>query len=226
LVKVLSHDVANTVSGVVFHAESLDSIARDPSTKEHAGRIGRLAERLSEILSSVREEEVYNAIKSQALLEKVDLRSACLEAIEHFSWELREKNIHVDLNVPEGLQVKANRVALVNQVLVNLLSNCVKFSDSGGRILLHTEETPDEIRLLVCDQGIGIAKEKLTDLFHGQSIFSSRGTEKEKGSGFGTKLIGEYMKLFGGKVRVESALRGDGTASSGTIVRLVFPRKF
>jgi adenylate cyclase len=175
-------------------------------------------------LDGVRAEEVYNAVKTAPHLEKVNVQSACLEAIEHFSWELREKNIKVDLNVPEDICVMANRSAFVNQVLVNLLSNCVKFSDSGSSILIHAEDYPHEIRLLICDQGVGIAKEKLPHLFEGPQIFSNPGTAREKGSGFGTKLIGEYMKLFGGRVRVESVLREAGPVNSGTIVRLIFPK--
>lgn len=228
LVKVLSHDVANTVSGVIFHSESLHLISENPRSKEHTDRINRLAKRLSDILNAVRAEEVYNSIKSQALLEKVDLREACVEAIDRFSWELQEKNIQVGLEVPEGLCVTANRSALVNQVLVNLLSNCIKFSEPGKPIGFRVEERPSDTILVVWDKGRGIPQEKLPGLFDQAPLFSSSGTNSERGTGFGTKLIGEYMKLFGGQINVASECvdRNPDQAFSGTAVHLIFPRHF
>lgn len=226
LVKVLSHDVANTVSGVVFHSETLDLISENSRTREHANRIGRLAQRLGEILNTVRAEEVYNSFKSQALLEKVELRDACEEAIDHFSWELSEKNINVGLEVPAGLAVTANRSALVNQVLVNLLSNCIKFSEPGKDVGFRVVESTSDTVLIVWDRGVGIPQEKLPGLFGQAPLFSSSGTNSERGTGFGTKLIGEYMKLFGGKINVESVHREFDHIQSGTAVHLIFPRNF
>lgn len=224
LVKVLSHDVANTVSGVVFHTECLDSIAVDTVAREHVGRIHRLTRKLTEILSTVRAEEVYSSMKSDSLLEKVELRGACIAAIERFSWELEEKNISMNLEVPGGLCIKANRSALVNQVLVNLLSNCIKFSEPGSQGGFRVEEKEREIVLVVWDEGIGIPAEKLPGLFTNSEVYSSAGTQQERGTGFGTKLIGEYMKLFGGTVLIESVFRQSENGVSGTTIRLVFPR--
>ncbi len=223
LVRVLSHDVANTVSGLMYHTEMLEELCQDESLRNHAQRITKSTGQLDQILRAVRQEEVFHSFKSHSDLQLVEVVAACNEVVSHYAWELEKKNISIRVEVPLEKFVRADRSALINQVLANLLSNSIKFTETGHNIWISYFEQPDEVGIAIKDEGIGIPPNEVDLIFKGKKLFSNKGTENEQGSGLGTSLVGEYMRLFGGRIEVHSIHRSQN-ANSGTTVRLIFPR--
>lgn len=221
LVRVLSHDVANTVSGLMYHSEMLKEHVNGEAD-QHLSRINRSTNQLNDILNSVRQEEVYHVFKQNADIQKVELAPACWEAVHNFSWQIDEKSLKVQVDVEAGLMVRADRTALIHQVLSNILSNSIKFCEAGRSIQFAGFKKGNDLVLEVRDQGQGILPEEVEHLFNRKKLFSHKGTGNEQGTGFGTSLIAEYMKLFGGQVEV-SSVHHSVSADSGTVVRLVFP---
>lgn len=224
LVKVLTHDVANTLGGLQFHSEALKELTEDANHQAHAERIYNSTNKLDKMLRSVRGEEMLHSFKAHTSLKWVELNSACLEAIHQYSWELKEKNIKISLSVPPQKFVRADASALVNQVLSNLISNSIKFTEPGRCIHIFMEERKEQWVLGIQDEGTGIHPDNLNHIFKGQIVFTEKGTANEKGTGLGTSLVGEYMKLFGGQIEVTSVHRSIDPQSSGTTVRLIFPK--
>lgn len=223
LVRVLSHDVANTVSGLMYHTEMLEELCQDDVLRNHVHRITKSTGQLDQILRTVRQEEVFHSFKSHHDLQLVEVGAACREAASHYTWELEEKNISVTIEVPPGKFIRADRSALINQVLSNLLSNSIKFTESGCNIWMTYFEQKNEVGIAVKDEGLGIPPNEVDLIFKGKKLFSNKGTQNEKGTGLGTSLVREYMKLFGGRIEVQSIHRSQN-ALSGTTVRLIFPR--
>lgn len=222
LVRVLSHDVANTVSGVMFHSEMLKEHSIGPEAGSHVDKISTSISKLGTLLNSVRSEEVLHAFRSHTELEQVEVSEICREVVGHFNWELQEKEIQIKLSLQEPCYVHAQRSALANQVLANILSNAIKFSDVGKTIEVSCKGGDSAVVISIRDEGVGIPPEDLVHLFKGTRIISSKGTANESGSGIGTYLVSEYMKIFGGYIEVSSVHRRVSTAS-GTTVSLVFP---
>jgi signal transduction histidine kinase len=223
LVKVLSHDVANGVSGLSFHTEMLRDLCKVPELSIHIERIFTSTTKLDNMLKSVRQEEVFYSFRSHHQLQLVNVKQACLEAINQYKFELEEKKLSVHDDLPDGKFVRADRSALINQVISNLLSNSIKFSPMSRSIYFSFAERNCDLVLSIRDEGTGIHPEDLPHMFLGKKIISHKGTANEKGSGLGSSLIGEYMKIFGGKIEVES-IHHSQNRQSGTTVRLVFPR--
>ncbi|MNK89587.1 Histidine protein kinase DivJ [compost metagenome] len=223
LVKVLSHDVANGVSGLSFHTEMLRDLCKIPELSIHIERIFTSTLKLDKMLKSVRQEEVFYSFRSHHQLQLVNVKQACLEAINQYKFELQEKKLSVHDELPDGKFVHADRSALINQVISNLLSNSIKFSSANRSIYFSWAERNCDLILTIRDEGTGIHPEDLPHMFLGKKIISHKGTANEKGSGLGSSLIGEYMKIFGGKIEVES-IHHSQNRQSGTTVRLVFPR--
>lgn len=224
LVRVLSHDVANTLSGIAYHSGVLKEQCAGAPAELHVDRIAHSMNQLNSVLKSVRHEQVFYAFQEHGQMTEVPLREACEEALSHFSWQLELKNIQPVLRVPAEAAVRADRSALVNQVLGNLISNSIKFSHQGGLLKISYRESVSEFVLSLQDEGTGILPEEIPLLFKGKQLFSHRGTANESGSGLGTSLVGEYMRLFGGRVEVQSVHHSKGGAS-GTTVILKFPRE-
>ncbi len=222
LVRVLSHDVANTVSGLLYHSEMLKDHVTAQAADAHLDRINKSTTKLNQILKSVRQEEVYHVFKQNAEMQLVELASACWEAVNHYSWQIEEKELLIEVEIENDLCVRADRSALINQVLSNILSNSIKFSEPGREIRLLAQKKDDGVVLEIRDQGLGIHPSEVSLLFKRNRLFSHKGTGNEEGTGFGTSLIAEYMQLFGGQVEVSSVHHSIHPAS-GTTVKLVFP---
>nr|WP_080602414.1 sensor histidine kinase [Bdellovibrio bacteriovorus] len=222
LVRVLSHDVANTVSGLLYHSEMLKDHVNAKAADAHLDRINKSTNKLNQILKSVRQEEVYHVFKQNAEMQLVELVSACWEAVNHYSWQIEEKELLIEVEIENDLCVRADRSALVNQVLSNVLSNSIKFCEPGREIRLLAQRQGDSVVLEIRDQGMGIHPNEVHLLFNRNKLFSHKGTGNEEGTGFGTSLIAEYMQLFGGQVEV-SSVHHSVSQASGTTVKLVFP---
>ncbi|WP_413578212.1 7TM diverse intracellular signaling domain-containing protein [Bdellovibrio sp. HCB290] len=223
LVRVLSHDVANTASGLLYHSEMLKMHIQSEGAVAHLDRIHSATDQLIQILKSVRHEEVYHVFKEHADLEILELLPICEEVVRQYAWQLKEKKLQAQLNVPAHITVRADRSALLNQVLSNLLSNAIKFSNEHKVITLNVHESADSVVCAITDQGVGITSEDLAQIFSQKRLITNRGTLNEVGTGLGTTLIAEYMRLFGGKVEISSVHHSQNT-ESGTTVRLIFPK--
>jgi signal transduction histidine kinase len=122
---------------------------------------------------------------------------------------LYPKNIIMENKVGEKVAAFADP-NVVNLVLRNLILNAVKFTESGGRIWISSQENGKEITVSVSDNGIGIQPEIKEMLFEKTSGYSTRGTANEKGTGLGLILCKEFVEKNGGRIWLESEL-GKGT---------------
>jgi len=109
---------------------------------------------------------------------------------------------------------------LVDIVIRNLLSNAIKYTNHGGRITVHVkekEETAEWVTIRICDNGVGITPERQKKLFTGHEIESTPGTDSEKGTGIGLRLVHELVTLSKGTITVES------TPGTGTCFTVILP---
>jgi len=99
-------------------------------------------------------------------------------------------------------------------IIRNLLSNAIKFTPEGGEIHISSlEKNENYVQILVEDTGVGISKENLEDIMEVHSGFSTKGTNNEKGTGLGLKLIKEFVEKNEGKIKIESEVN-EGTKIS------------
>ena len=141
--------------------------------------------------------------------ENVVLADVVTEIEPLFIPAARNKNIQIHTNIPDHLNAYADKV-LLGTVIRNLISNAVKFTHPGGKIMISAKENDQEVVFSVADSGIGIPKERVEELFRIDKSFSTEGTDKEKGTGLGLILCREFIEKHGGKIWAESS----GTNSS------------
>lgn len=125
----------------------------------------------------------------------------------------KQLELHYLIDIPE---IKADRETLAT-VLRNLVSNAIKYSKPGGKILFSSTRESERICLSVQDTGIGIKPENLKRLFRLDSKLSTLGTNHEVGTGLGLILCKEFVERNGGTLTVESQW------GLGTIFRIYFP---
>ena len=224
LVKVLSHDVASALSIFYGYINKLqNSSNHSESDLKTIGRLEKTANTLGEMLESVREEEVFNSFKLSAKLVPVDLFEIVQDTVFFYEDSFIDKNLKITIIGYEKTFVKADKTALANQIFANLLSNAIKFSLPDSEIRVKIEMLPNEVLLQVIDQGIGMTPEQINVIFHSEHTRSTMGTNKEPGSGLGSSLVKNYMKIFNGRIEVFSTTQTQG-GKTGTSISLFFPK--
>jgi signal transduction histidine kinase len=147
-----------------------------------------------------------------------DLAGIILTNMSIYKDNADRKNIAVNFTQIGGTRAWVDR-ELIDIIIRNILSNAIKYTRRGGRISILLKEKPkpeSEILIKICDNGIGIPLEKQEQLFSPGDIESTPGTENEKGTGFGLKLVGELVKVNKGKIELESK-PGEGTCFTITL---------
>lgn len=139
---------------------------------------------------------------------KLNLLHEVKELENLFQTQLKAKAISVEININKDLNILADRETI--QIAIrNILSNAIKFTPHGGKIAIEALKVNGEIEMAVIDSGLGIAKEKLIDLFKLNKT-SLIGNSSGTGAGIGLLLVREFIELNNGSVHVESSL-GRGT---------------
>ena len=128
---------------------------------------------------------------------------------------LSEKNIFLHTNYDPNIQIFADRFML-ETVLRNLISNAIKFSNSGGSVVIEAKQLNGFTRISITDSGIGISSENIPKLFRIETSFTTQGTNQEQGTGLGLILCKEFVDKHGGEIGVESQ-EGKGSTFFFTI---------
>ncbi|HWP34203.1 MAG TPA: GAF domain-containing protein, partial [Thermodesulfobacteriota bacterium] len=128
--------------------------------------------------------------------------------------QAREKGVTLRTEVPEDLALSADPLKL-EQVLVNLLANAVKFTPAGGQVTVEARAAPDGVLLRVRDTGEGIAAEHLERIF--EPFFQAGGPagRRARGTGLGLAICRQIVELHGGRIWAES--EGPGRGSTFTV---------
>jgi len=131
------------------------------------------------------------------------------------NYNAKYKNIDLINRIEKNQFVVADE-QMLQSVFQNLLSNSIKFTDSGGKVIIDSDFTGKDYSIIVKDTGVGISKEDLENLFRIDVNSSTRGTNNESGSGIGLILCKEFIEKNGGKLEVESKI-GVGTTFNFTV---------
>lgn len=148
--------------------------------------------------------------------EKLNLKNSVAGSIGAITAAANNKKITIDIDIKSNLEVIADR-HMFETVIRNLISNAVKFSPSGRKIIISASaDDKDFIMVKVKDNGIGIPETLLNKLFSLTEKTSRPGTEGEPSTGLGLLLCKEFVEKHGGKISVESE-EGQGSTFSFTV---------
>lgn len=125
------------------------------------------------------------------------------EVVNVIGEKFARKEIEIIQDVIDDLTVYGDRM-LLNFVLKNILSNSLKFSYRKGRVVISGKNVGREIELKIFDNGMGMSKASLEQLFNIEEIFSTEGTEKERGAGLGLIISKDFIELINGSIQIKS----------------------
>jgi PAS domain S-box-containing protein len=178
----------------------------------------RLAELIGDLLDISRLESGKFVLKRQRL----SLRDTIRSAIYELSSFIKEKAILIVDNIPAGLPEIEVDERRIKQVLINLISNAIKFSSEDSEITVNAQATHNEILVQIIDQGIGISTEALPNLFQRFYQIDGSNTRIRGGLGLGLYITKQIVEAHGGRIWVESKL-DKGSTFSFTLPLTVAP---
>jgi len=143
---------------------------------------------------------------------ELNLAAAVSKAMRPLADTAQEKNIQLVVEVPKTLSVYADP-NMLNTILHNLLGNALKFTGRGLSVTVSAIEEGSELRVDVCDTGIGMDQETREGLFRTAGKQSRKGTDGESGTGLGLLICKEFVALNGGRIWAQSAV-GEGSTFS------------
>lgn len=216
----VSHELKTPITAIKGFVETLlDGAAEDP---ENARRflqiIIRQADRLNAIiddlldLSRIEQE----AEKGGIPLARGFLRPVLESAVQSCSLGAREKSLQIILHCSSELAAQIN-APLLEQAVVNLLTNAIKYSDPSGRIVVDAGQFGDKVMVKVQDWGCGISPEHLPRLFERFYRVDKARSRKQGGTGLGLAIVKHIVQSHGGEVVVHS------TPGQGSTFTLVLP---
>jgi two-component system, sensor histidine kinase and response regulator len=126
------------------------------------------------------------------------------------------KNIMLRTEIEAGLKVYGD-VNMVRTIIVNLISNAIKFCNPGGKIIIKSFSVPGGAEFNIADNGIGIKTEDLLKLFSDEKLQSTNGTRMEHGTGLGLAICKSYVAIHHGRIWAESE------SGKGSIFKFVLP---
>jgi signal transduction histidine kinase len=153
--------------------------------------------------------------------QKLSFADICKNILENLNPNADAKNIVLDYSKVDHLTVFAD-IDMLKTVLRNLVSNAIKYTNSGGRININAEENSGSVIISVSDNGVGITPDNLAKLFDISEVITTTGTAKETGTGLGLLLCREFVEKHGGKIWVESEV-GKGSDFKFTLPIYIQP---
>lgn len=155
--------------------------------------------------------------RMNTVFQQVDISEVVLFASKMSDLVAQVKNVSVDYEIPGPIQVHCD-VDMVKTIMRNLMSNAVKYSEEGGRIVISVRETPTHAAISVRDFGIGIKEEDIPKLLNPDIHFTTYGTKNEEGSGLGLQLCIDLTRRNGGEMSIDSK-PGEGSTFTFTIAK-------
>ena len=221
----MSHDIRTPMNAILGYAQLMDDELNEkdlPKASEYLEKLQQSGNLLLSIINNVLDmariesgrmeiDENYGRIE--------DIRQTLFEIFED---EAEKKNLALHYTISVEHEHILTDVTKVKEILVNILSNAIKYTPSGGSVVINVDELAcDEpgymiARTRVSDTGIGMSQEYLTKIF--DAFTRERNTTKSKiaGSGLGMSIVKKYVDLLGGTIDVESEL-GKGSTFTVTL---------
>jgi two-component system phosphate regulon sensor histidine kinase PhoR len=218
LVSMVAHELRSPLTSISGFSELLlDPTVNREQSEEYATIILKESNRLSELINKFLDISKIEAGKSQAKKVPMQIRDVVDKVLDVNLHQAEKKGIVVSVKVSPNLALVLGDPDMLEQVILNLFTNAVKYSPENTAIEIRLKERESEVLIEVEDNGYGISEKSQQRLF--EKFYRVTDNEKVReitGTGLGLALVKEIVEIHGGSIAVMSRL-GEGSTFSFTI---------
>ncbi|GAB3010695.1 hypothetical protein GCM10027284_32260 [Cyclobacterium sediminis] len=216
IIAIISHDLKNPLQSII---QTLELINSGDLTEEEIKFLRKELLKSTKNTYKMMEDilewssfEIKNASRKE---KKIKIKDLIEDTVEILRVIAKQKSIELEVNYHENplLNLETDRLLLIVR---NLVQNAIKFTPSGGHVIVDIYSQEEQLTLQITDNGVGISPKRLKNIFE-QDIKSTYGTEQEKGTGMGLHMCFQSAHKLSGKLEVQS------TEGVGSTFKLVIP---
>jgi len=217
----MSHELRTPLNAIIGFSEIMESGMFGPlgsdKYREYCRDIHQSGQYLLDVINDILDMSKIEAGRIRLDAEPIDLEPFLNDAMRVVSARANDKRLKLIARIGGGISLTADH-RLLKQILLNLLSNSVKFTPEGGRITIRARATPGGwVSVSIADTGIGIPEDALARLGRPFEQVESQLTKSHQGSGLGLAIAKSLTELHHGTMRIRS------TPGRGTMVLLRLP---
>jgi signal transduction histidine kinase len=198
----LSHDLKSPLMPLTMLIPILEKKELDPEKKEIFQVLNRNVEYMRNIAIKTLELAKLNSPKTKFSLEKLNLGKEISRILKNKNSIFKEKKLDINNKVPKNIIINADKLRL-EELLVNLLENSVKYSKEKGKINLDAEINDEFVKVSIKDTGIGLSKEQINYVF--EEFFKADESRHDfQSTGLGMTISKKIVEKHNGKIWIES----------------------
>lgn len=207
-ISILGHDLKSPFNVILGFSEALITDI-ETLTNEQIAEFAQFIYKSAKSTNSLLEDILMWAKSQQGKLsfnpKKLNLANVTNTILEIFNPGAYSKNLIINYSSGDLIEVYAD-IDMLKTIMLNLVSNAIKFTNKGGIINIKAEVYSEYTAIVISDDGVGISPEDISKLFDISQVHTTKGTDDESGTGLGLLLCKEFVERHGGKIWVESEL--------------------
>ena len=214
----MSHEIRTPLNSIIGFSELLaDNKDFDEDSRRFASIIEDSAKSLLTIINDILDISKIESGNFEININRVDIKKTIQNVYDLFSKKAQEKyidfNLDFDSNIPNQLLVDGIRL---RQVISNFVNNAIKFTPNEGKVdlkvsLIEKEESRAKIKFLVKDNGIGIPKHKIKEIFEPFIQLDNESNRRYDGTGLGLSICEHIVKLMGSQIELDTQINEGST---------------
>ena len=219
---IIAHDLKNPFNCIIGYSDLMVEQIQEKNYEEideYARIIQKSSLQAMDLLANLLEWSRLQTGKIKFNPESIEIAALINEVTELLIPSAQQKSISISKEVQQNISVIVDKY-MISTILRNLISNAIKFTNPGGKIVISAEHKQNELMITVSDNGVGIPKDTLEKLFQLGESNSTTGTQNEKGTGLGLLLCKDFVEKHEGKIWAESE------HGKGSIFKFILPTGF
>ena len=199
----ISHELRTPLTSIQTHLEAMIDGIWEPDT-ERLNSVNEEVIRLTNLVNQLQNLAKFDSEKSKLNLAKVNVKNLIMNVVYNNQGKALEKNINIECDL-ESIDSYLDKDK-ISQVIVNLLSNAIRYTNNGGKIFISSYKENNNLKIQFKDNGIGIPKENIKYIFERFYRVDESRSKNTGGIGVGLTIVKSIIDLHQGTIEVSSEL--------------------